>query len=70
MLIPDGAYTFEYGEPRFHRVPAPTQAELVALLNRIVARITRQLERDGLLVADLEQPYLELRIRRTNVLFD
>ena len=60
MLIPDGAYTFESRKPRFHRTTAPTHAELDALLNRIINRLTRQLERDGLLIQDTEQAHLDL----------
>ena len=48
----DGAYAFEQDKPRFLRVNAPAQSELEALLTRI----TRQLQRDGSLVADEPQP--------------
>ncbi|MAD06987.1 MAG: hypothetical protein CMP86_06220 [Gammaproteobacteria bacterium] len=51
MLVTDGVYTVELDKPTFHRVNAPAQSELEALLTRIIARITRHLQRDGLLVA-------------------
>ena len=41
--------------------PAPSQSELTALLNRIIRRITRQLTRDGLLVEEADQSYLDLQ---------
>ena len=50
MLFIDGAYTFEDEPPRFHRVRAPTHAELQRLLHAIATRITRALERQGLLL--------------------
>jgi len=65
MLIPDGVYTLSQGKPRFHAVSAPSHSELTALLNRIVRRITRQLTRDGLLVEDADQTYLDLQIDDT-----
>ena len=65
MLIPDGVYTLSHGKPRFHAVSAPSHSELTALLNRIIRRITRQLTRDGLLVEDADQTYLDLQIDNT-----
>ena len=38
MLFLDGAYTFDDEAPRFHRVGAPTQAELQRLLHAIATR--------------------------------
>jgi hypothetical protein len=38
--------------PKFHRAPRPTPAELVRLLHTISTRLTRLLERQGLLVRD------------------
>ena len=65
MLIPDGIYTLSHGKPRFHAVTAPSQSELTTLLNRIIRRISRQLTRDGLLVEEAEQAYLDLQTADT-----
>lgn len=60
MLVLDGVYTTrQSGLPKFHPVPAPNQAQLQALLNRLIQRVVRRLERDGLLIADPEQPWLD-----------
>jgi len=60
MIILDGVYTLEGNRPHFHQVNAPDQLHLETLLNRIIARVMRRLVKDGLLVADSEQPWLEL----------
>ena len=60
MLFVDGAYTFDDDSPRFHRVAAPTKAELQRLLHAIATRVTRALERQGLLTRDDEAPSLDL----------
>ena len=60
MLFLDGAYAFDDEAPRFHRVAAPTQAELQRLLHAIATRTTRALERQGLLSRDEETPALDL----------
>ena len=60
MLFVDGAYAFDDEAPRFHRVAAPTQAELQRLLHAIATRVTRALERQGLLIRDEENPSLDL----------
>ena len=44
MLFLDGAYAFDDEAPRFHRVGAPTQAELQRLFHTIATRVTRALE--------------------------
>ena len=41
MLFVDGVYTFDDETPRFHRVAAPTQAELQRLLHAIATRVAR-----------------------------
>ena len=59
MLFVDGAYAFDDEAPRFHRVTALTQAPLQRLLHAIAARVTRvtrALERQGLLSRDDETP--------------
>ncbi len=60
MLVPDGAYTFAHGQARFHRAPAPSEAELERLLDILIRRITRTLVRTGVLVKDPQQPCLNI----------
>ena len=50
MLFVDGAYAFDDEQARFHRVDAPTQAELQRLLNAIATRVTPApaLRKDGI----------------------
>ena len=52
QMQPDG--------PRFHPVRLPDTKTLECLLDRLVQRIVRRLTRDGLLVQDPEQPWLDL----------
>jgi len=59
MIILDGVYTMEHNQPRFHRVNAPARQHLDKLLNRIIARVMRRLIKDGLLVQDQKQPWLD-----------
>ena len=58
MIVLDGVYTFDNDATRFHSVKAPTPADMPGLLARIIRRTVRQLERDGVLIQDSEQPYL------------
>jgi hypothetical protein len=60
MLVLDGVYTLEQNGPRFHRAGAPNRQALERLLNRLVRHIVRRLTRDGLLIEDPEQPWLDL----------
>jgi hypothetical protein len=60
MLVPDGVYLTEIDPPYFRKVPAPTAAELQALVQTISERIGRHLERTGKLVRDEESAYLAL----------
>ena len=60
MLFVDGVYTFDDERPRLHRGCAPTQPELQRLLRAIAARVTRALERQGLLIRDDETASLDL----------
>ena len=62
MLFVDGAYTFDDETPRFHRVAAATQAELQRLLLAIATRVTRALEKQGLLTRDEENPSLDIEL--------
>ena len=52
MLFVDGVYTFDDEAPRVHHVAAPTQAEPQRLLHAIATRVTRALEKQGLLSRD------------------
>ncbi len=58
LLVLDGVYELTAAGPRFRRVAPPTAAGLDALLEQIVTRIARHLERRGLLVRDAEDAYL------------
>lgn len=60
MIVLDGVYTPNTVKPRFHRVTAPSQKILETILNRIIQRLIRKLERSGHLVADPQQPWLNL----------
>ena len=61
MLVLDGVYTLgKSGKAKFHRVKAPNQTELRTLLNRVIQRVVRILEKEGLLIPDPEQPWLDL----------
>lgn len=63
MLFLDGVYVIGSDAavaPTFCRVHAPTAAQLQRLLERISQRIGRYLERQGLLVRDSENDYLQL----------
>ena len=60
MLFVDGVYTFDDERPRLHRGCAPTQPELQRLLRTIATRVTRALERQGLLIRDDETASLDL----------
>ena len=63
MLALDGVYTVgKSGKAKFHRVNAPNQTELRALFNRVIQRVVRRLEKEGLLIPDPEQPWLDLGI--------
>src|SRR5690606_22693791 len=54
MLVLDGVYRREGGgQLRFVPVPAPSEAELRRLVQRIAERIGRSLERSGLITRDI-----------------
>ena len=52
MMCLDGVYTFDEGGSRFHRVAAPTSDDMNRLLKKIVHRVTRHLEKRGLIERD------------------
>jgi len=59
MLFLDGTYKFTGQGATFHRARSSNTAELTTLLDTLSRRIVRLLERQGLLVADLEYPALD-----------
>jgi ribosomal protein S27E len=56
MLVLDGVYANDNGKLHFQPLPAPAPATMTQLLDVIVLRVLRCLERDGLLMRDPEQP--------------
>ena len=55
MLVLDGVYANDHGKLRFQPLPAPAPAMMTQLLEIIVLRVLRSLERDGLLIRGPEQ---------------
>ena len=56
MIVLDGVYTInKFGGAKFHPVSGPKTAELKTLLDRIIKRVIRRLEHDGLFILDEEQ---------------
>ncbi len=61
MLFLDGVYAEDdYGKQRFHRAKAPTHEELNTLVHTLSHRITRCLEKRGILERDAENTRLTL----------
>jgi len=60
MLLLDGVYAGAHVQPRFQRVKAPDRAELEQPVYTISERTGRYLERQGLLVCDMDNSYLAL----------
>ena len=61
MLFLDGVYVEDNdGKTRFHQIKAPKKSELNVLAHRISQRVAGFLEREGLLVRDIENDYLSL----------
>ena len=63
ILVLDGVYANEKGKLQFQPLPAPAPAMMTQLLDTIVLCVLRRLERDGLLIRDPEQPWLDLEVR-------
>jgi hypothetical protein len=59
MLVLDGAYLSDTEPPAFRRIAPPREAELQTLVERLAERVGRSLERQGLLVRDTENEFLE-----------
>ncbi len=60
MLLLDGVYVATDNRLRFKRVNAPDKVELDALVHTLSERVGRHLERECLLVRDLDSGYLAL----------
>jgi hypothetical protein len=60
MLLLDGVYVDGRAGPVFHWVKAPTSTELTQLSHTVARRVSRFLERQGLLVRDDETAYLSM----------
>ena len=60
MLLLDGVYVAADNRLRFKRVNASGKAEIEALVRTLSKRVGRHLEREGLLVRDLDSSYLAL----------
>jgi len=63
MLYLDGVYVGSGDHLRFQRVKAPEKAELESLVHTVSERVGRYLERQGLLVRDMDNSYLALEPR-------
>jgi ribosomal protein S27E len=61
MIVLDGVYVETAGRLRFHRVGAPPRETLERLLGRIIRRTLRLLVRDGALIEEPDQPWLNLQ---------
>ena len=57
-LEPDAVYRHADGEPVFVAVPAPTDEELQALLNKTIAVLIKPLTRRGVLIGEEGATYL------------
>jgi len=60
MLFLDGVYLIDREPPVFRRLSAPRPQALEALIHTISQRVGAYLEREGLLVRDIENTYLQL----------
>jgi hypothetical protein len=59
MLALGWAYLADTEPPVFRRMAPPREAELQALVERLAERVGRSLERQGLLVRNTENGFLE-----------
>lgn len=60
MLFLDGVYVIDGEKPMFRRLLAPRPQALEELIQTISQRVGAYLEREGLLVRDIENSYLQL----------
>ena len=71
MLFLDGVYRDDgNGQQVFHDLPAPRVKDLELVLHRIVTRVARFLEHQGVLECDTENSYLQLDCLDTDDLQD
>ena len=52
----------QHGHPRFQRVNAPDKAELESVVHSLSERVGSGVERQGLLVRDMDSSYLTLKL--------
>jgi len=70
MLFLDGESLIDGQQPVFRRLPAPRPQALEALNQTISQRLGAYLEREGLLVRDIESTYLQLESSDESALND
>ena len=63
MLFLDGVYLIDRKPPIFRRLPAPGPRAQEELIHTISQRVGAYMEREGLLVRDIENTYLQLSLR-------
>ena len=47
LVVPDGVFVEDGEELRFEMLPVPTNADVLAILDRIMRRITRRLAKEA-----------------------
>jgi hypothetical protein len=70
MLFLDGVYLIDHEQPVFRRLPAPGPQSLEQLIHTISQRVGAYLEREGLLVRDIENTYLQIEASEESALND
>jgi len=70
MLFLDGEYLIDRETPVFRHLPAPRPQALEQLIHTISQRVGAYLEREGLLVRDIENSYLQLEAPEESAIDD
>ena len=70
MLFLDGVYWIDGERPVFRRLPAPSPQALERLVQAISQRVGAWLEREGFLVRDIENSYLQLETPDDSAMHD